>query len=340
MSMMKAAWLSDYGGPENLSIRTIPCRPIADDEVMVRIFAASVSSADRRIRSLDMPYGFKTASRLFFGWSKPRQHILGSDLAGEIVAIGRGVKRFQVGDKVVAATGIKLGTHAEFCCLPEAGAIASKPDELNDENACALIFGGLTALHFLGTCQLKPGAEVLINGATGAVGCAMLQLAASRGARITAICSKRNHELARNLGAAEVIDYEEQHVLHGDRRWNLIADIHGNLPANHAIQHLQQDGTLALITASLANTLQGLIRVAGSSKHVMAGAAPENAHLLNELMHLGRTGVIQPIIDSRFPLDQIADAHRRVGSGLKIGSVIVLPNRHPSELQNRTDGPA
>lgn len=226
---MRAAHCLKYGASDQVILKEIPSPSVGDNDILIRVHAASVSAADHRIRQMDMPNGFGLLGRLIFGLTKPRQPILGGDLSGEVIAVGKKVSTFSTGDSVVAATGIRMGAHAEICCLPESGCIVRKPATLSHTDAASLVFGGMTALHYLQRCQLQSGEKLLINGASGAVGTSLIQLGAHYGAKITAICRSANHELALGLGAHQVIDYETDEIFTEGNHWEVIADVVGNL---------------------------------------------------------------------------------------------------------------
>src|SRR5262245_8672407 len=196
---MKAAVYERYGAPEVLELKEVSKPAPGEHEVLIKVYATTVTSADWRARTLEVPKGFGFMSRLVFGISKPRQPILGTELAGEIEAIGKAVRAFKVGDPVLALSGLSMGCHAEYKCMPEGGTLALKPANLTYEEAATLSFGGTTALDFLRRGGLQKGDKVLINGASGGVGTAAVQLARFFGAEVTGVCSTANLELVRAL---------------------------------------------------------------------------------------------------------------------------------------------
>src|SRR5688572_12801194 len=207
---MKAAVYERYGPPDVVELKEVEKPTPKDSEVLIRIRATTVTSADWRARSLHMPAGFGLMGRLFFGVSKPRQPILGTELAGDIESVGKDVGKFKVGDKVFAFSGASMGCHAEYKCMPEDGAVALKPPNLTYDEAAAISFGGTTALAFFRRGKLQSGERVLVNGASGGVGTAAVQLATHSGAYVTGVCSTSNVELVRSLGATHVIDYTKE----------------------------------------------------------------------------------------------------------------------------------
>ncbi len=320
---MRAAVCRRYGPPEVVTIETWPTPVPGPDDVLVRVRATTVTSADWRVRSATMPYGFGFAARLAFGITAPRQPILGSELAGDIVATGANVTAFTVGDAVVAFTGARMGTHAEYCRLRADAVMVRKPTALSYETAAALAFGGTTALDFLRRGALRAGERVLINGASGAVGSAMVQLASAAGADVTAVCSSANLETMRRLGAKHVVDYTRADFVRGGERYDLIADTVGNATYPRVRDALAPQGRLLLVLATLPEMLRAPWVTATSKRRVVAGPAAERVDDLRTMVEMAVDGRFTPLIDSRFTLDQIAAAHARVDSGRKRGNVVI-----------------
>jgi len=322
---MKAAVVSRYGPPQVVRIEHIP-RPVpGSDEVLIRVRATTVSTADWRIRSRTMPYGFGFAGRLAFGFGAPRKPVLGSELSGDVVAVGAGVKNFVVGDAVLAFPDTQLGAHAEFCCMNANAAVVHKPDSLSYETAAALAFGGTTALDFLRRAALTAGEHVLVNGASGTVGSALVQLAVASGARVTAVCSTINTELVQELGATRVVDYTQTDFAAEGVRYDVIADTVGNAPYSRVRSSLAPRGRLLLVLATLPEMLRAPWVNLTSSHRVVAGPVVQRAEDLRALVDMAANGQFTPLIDARFALDDIVRAHERVESHRKRGSVVVLP---------------
>ena len=204
---MRAAVAHRFGGPEVVHVEEVPKPTPKADEVLIRVHASTVSIADHRTRSRDLPDGMWFYIPLALGVFRPRKQVLGMDVAGVVEAVGHDVTGFAPGDEVIAMLGSAFGGHAEYACVPQSKAIALKPRNLSMEESVTLVFGGYTALSYLNQVDLEPGDEVLVNGASGAVGTAVVQLAKLRGARVTAVCSGGNAEFVRSLGADRVIDY-------------------------------------------------------------------------------------------------------------------------------------
>lgn len=320
---MRAMVYERYGSPDVLRQKDVIKPSPRDNEVLIKIHAATVTSADCRLRSLNLPTGFGLVSRLVFGITKPRQPVLGSELAGEIESIGKNVSRFKVGDPVFALSGFGMGAHAEYKCIPEDGAVALKPPNLSFDEAVAMPFGGTTALDFLRRGQLKTGEKVLVNGASGSVGTAAVQLAKHFGAEVTGVCSAANMDLVRSLGAAHVIDYGREDFTHNGSAYDLIIDTAGSAPFSRSKDSLKEGGRLLLVLAGLPSMLPIPWVSLTTSKRIIAGPATERAEDLQFLAELARLGEFRPVIDRRYSFEQIPQAHRYVDTGRKKGNVVI-----------------
>ncbi len=320
---MKAAVVRRYGPPHVVKIEQIPRPEPGPDEVLIRVRASTVSSADWRMRSLTMPYGFGLAGRLAFGVTAPRRAVLGSECSGDVVAVGASVRHFACGDSVVAFPGLTLGAHAEYCCMNANAALVHKPAALPYHSAASLAFGGSTALDFFRRAALKAGERVLINGASGTVGSAMVQLAVAAGAEVTAVCSGANRERIRQLGATRVVDYTHTDFASEGVRYDVIADTVGNAPYARVRDALSPRGRLLLVLATLPEMLRAPWVNRTSQHRVVAGPVAERVEDLRTLVAMATDGRFSPLIDSRFSLDEIAAAHARVETGRKCGSVLV-----------------
>ena len=320
---MRVAAYERYGSPDVVELIEVEKPTPRDGEVLIRVRATTVNSGDWRVRSLDVPDGFRLLSRLFLGYSKPRQPILGTELAGTIEAVGAGVTRFKVGDDVFAFSGVHMGCHAEYKCMPEDGRVVPKPKNISYDEAAALSFGGTTALSFFRRAKLRRGETVLVNGASGAVGVALVQLAKHFGAEVTAVCSGANAELVRSLGATRVIDYTKEDFSKNGETYDVIVDTAGTAPFSRCQGSLKGGGRLLLILAGLGETLRAPWISLWGDKRVIAGPAAEDVDDLRLLAELTSADRFRPVIDRRYPFDQIVEAHRYVDTGRKRGSVVV-----------------
>lgn len=320
---MKAITYRRYGPPDVLEMTERPKPVPGDHELLIRVRATTVSSADWRMRSLEMPRGFGLLGRLALGIRGPRKSILGSELAGDVEAVGRAVTSFRVGDEVFGFSGAGLGCHAEYKCFPANGAVAPKPSNLSFEQAAALSFGGATMLDFFRRGELRSGERVLVNGASGTVGSAAVQLAKHFGAQVTGVCSAANLKLVQSIGADEVIDYAERDFAKSKVPFDVIVDTVGTAPFARSGPALSKGGRLLLVLANLPELLKAPWHTLTSGKRVIAGPAaerPEYARLLGEIAVAGR---FTPVIDRCYPFEHIVDAHRYVDRGHKRGSVVI-----------------
>lgn len=321
---MKAIVCTEYGPLEVLRLSEVDTPRPNDNEILIRIVATTVTSADWRARSLTVPTGFGLLFRWAFGVSRPRQPILGSELAGEVESVGRHVSKFNVGGEVLAFSDARMGCHAQYKCMPEDGTIALKPPNLTFEEAAALSFGATTALAFLRKGKLRSGETILINGASGAVGTAAVQLAKHFGAEVTGVCSTANVELVRSLGASHVIDYTNEDFTHNGAAYDVIVDTVGTAPYSRSKGSLNEGGRLLLVLAGLPDMLPSPWVSLTSSKKNLAAAAPRGAEDLRYLAELAEAGHFKPVIDRRYPFERIAEAHRfYVDTGRKKGNVII-----------------
>lgn len=320
---MLVAYVARYGGPEVVELREVPTPEPKPNQIRIRLKAAAVTAGDWRIRSGILPRGFGPLRGLALGFLGPRAAVLGTDAAGVVDAVGSEVSHFAVGDEVLAFPSASLGAHAEFLLMPANGRVARKPKNLSFAEAAALPFGAMTALDFLRRGDVKANERVLINGASGNVGTAALQLCKLRSAHVTAVCSQRNHQLVRSLGADEVVDYQKQDLSQLSPPFDVVIDAVGNAPYKRMQPVLAERGRLLAVLADLPAMLTSAF-VGGKLKHkVVAGPCSEKVEDLLEVARLAEAGLLKPVIDQQFPFKQIADAYRVVDSGRKRGSVIL-----------------
>lgn len=320
---MKAIVYERYGPPEVLQLKEVEKPTPKNNEVLIKTHATTVTSGDWRVRSLNVPVGFGLIMRLVFGVLRPRQPILGTELAGVVESVGKDVRKFKVGDQVFAFSDAAMGCHAEYKCMPEDGAVALKPPNLTYDEAAALSFGGTTALDFFRRGKLQSGERVLVNGASGGVGTAAVQLAKHFGADVTGVCSTANVELVRSLGATRVIDYTKEDFTQNGETYDVIVDTVGTAPFSRSKASLKEGGRLLMVLGGLPDMLRIPWVSMTSSKKVIAGPAAGRAEDLRFLAGLAEAGEFKPVIDRRYPFEQIAEAHSYVDTGRKKGNVII-----------------
>ncbi len=315
---MKAIVCIEYGPPEVLLLKDVE-KPIPkDNEILIRIFATAVNSADWRLRKAE-PW----VVRLFFGLTKPKKPILGGVLSGEIEALGKNVTQFKVGDQVFGSTGMSLGAYAEYKCLSEDGILSIKPNNISHKEASTIPFGGTTALHFLRKANIRDGQKVLIYGASGAVGTAAVQLAKYFGAEVTGVCSTSNVEMVKSIGVDKVIDYTKEDFTMNGETYDVIFETVNKLSFSNSIKSLKKQGTLILGAAGFLQMLQGVWSSMTSSKKVISGLISEKADDIIFLKELIEKGNFKSVVDRSYPLERIVEAHRYVEQGHKRGNVAI-----------------
>lgn len=315
---MKAIVYTQYGPPEVLQLKEVEKPVPKDNEILIKIKATAVNSGDLRLRKAD-PF----AVRFFFGLTKPKKNILGGVLSGEVEATGNAVKLFKVGDQVFGTTGMSFGAYAEYKCLPESAVLAIKPNNMTYEEATVIPFGGTTALFFIKKANIQSGQKVLINGASGAVGTAAIQLAKYFGAHVTGVCSTANIELVKSLGADAVVDYTKEDFTKNGKMYDVIFDTVDKISFSNSLRTLNKKGILILGASGLSGMLQGLWTSMTSSKKVITGMISEKVEDINFLKGLIEQGKMKAVIDRTYPLAQMAEAHAYVEKGHKKGNVAI-----------------
>jgi NADPH:quinone reductase-like Zn-dependent oxidoreductase len=321
--MMKAIVQDRYGAPDVLALREVERPSVGPRDVLIEVRASAVNSGDARLRAMRVPGGMGLFARLAFGLFAPRTPTLGAELSGVVREVGSAVTRWRAGDEVFALSGMRMGAHAEFCALPEDACIARKPAGLPFADAAALAFGGTTALDFFRRAKLAKGEELLVYGASGAVGTAAIQLAHHAGARVTAVCSAGNAALVRELGADRVIDYRAEDFTKSDARYDVVMETVGALSFRQCERVLRPRGRLLLVSASMGQMLSAPWFNATTDKRVIAGPVTERVEDVEALAHMVAAGTYRAVIDRRYTLEQIAEAHTYVDTGRKKGSVVV-----------------
>jgi len=315
-----------YGSPEVLKMEELP-RPVPKaNEVLVRLSATTVSSGDVRLRTQKLPRGFGLIGRLIFGIRGLRQPVLGTEFSGIVEAVGASVTSYQIGDAVIGFADTGMRCHAEYRVMSVVQVLVAKPPNLNFTEAAAMCFGGTTALHFLRKAGLAAGEKILILGASGAVGSAMVQLARHFGAEVTGLASTRNLELVKSLGAQTVIDYTQQDFTTLQGGYDVIADTAAVSSFSRCLPLLTEHGRYLAVAADLRGTLA---RPVGTRKSI-GGPASVTLEAVRELASLAEAGTFKSVIDQVFPCARMKEAHALAETGHKRGSVVVTLNDTPS----------
>lgn len=324
LKKMKAVVCTKYGAPEVLQIQDVEKPVPKDNEVLVKVYASTVSAADYRVRSFDLPTSIWLPTRLFLGLRKPRKSVLGMELSGKIESIGKDVKFFKKGDNVFAATLQTFGAYAAYKCLPEDGPIALKPNNTTYEEAAALPIGARTAFHYLKKIgNIEPEQKVLIYGASGSVGTYAVQLAKYFGAEVTGVCSTVNLDLVKSLGADKVIDYTKKDFTKHFDTYDIIFITIDKCPFKVCIKALSKNGIYLNVGRPIKSIPMIWTSLISSKKIVVGKNSPETAEALIILKRIMEEGQLRVVIDRKYSINQIVEAHRYADTGHKKGNVVI-----------------
>jgi NADPH:quinone reductase-like Zn-dependent oxidoreductase len=330
---MKAIVYTEYGPPDVLQLKEVEKPTPKDNEILIRIYATSVTYGEVMVRNLrkitprnfNMPLPLLPLNWMMFGFRKPKITILGAELAGEIESVGKDVTRFGKGDQVFGYRGMSMGAYAEYLCMPEDGSVAIKPANMTYEQAAVVPYGAMIALNLLRKVNIQPGQKVLVNGASGGIGSAAVQLAKSHfGAEVTGVCSTPRLEFVKSLGADKVIDYTKEDFTQSGETYDLIFAILGKkLSFSRCKSSLSENGRYLLASFGMIQLFQMLWTSMIGSKKVICAMAGESHEDLIFIKELIEAGTIKAAIDKSFPLEQTAEAHRYVEEGHKKGRIAI-----------------
>jgi NADPH:quinone reductase-like Zn-dependent oxidoreductase len=328
---MKAMVSIEYGTPEVLQFKEVAKPTPKDNEVLIRVRATSVTFGDLMARNFkavsprefNMLFLFWLLAKLSFGLRKPNITILGSELAGDIEAVGKDVKRFKKGDPVFGYPGPSFGAYAEYLCMPEDGVLAIKPVNMTYEEAAVVPYGAIMALYLLRKANIQPGQRILINGASGGIGSAAVQIAKHFGAEVTGVCGTARVEFVKSLGADRVIDYTQEDFTQNGETYDLIFDVLGKGSFSRVKHSLKPNGILLFASFKMKQLIQMLWTSWIGGRKVICALAPGSLEDLHSVKELIEAGKIKAIIDRCYPLEQAAEAHRYVEAGQKRGNVVI-----------------
>lgn len=319
---MKAIECTKYGNKNNLSIveKEIPLPK--DDELLIKVHFSSVTTGDWRVKSLNVPRGFKLITRLYFGFFAPRQPVLGTEFSGTVVKRGKEVNRFEIGDEVMAMTGAKMGGHSQYLCISENDNVFKVPKGVPLELAAICSFGGVTAYDFLvNRAHVEKNSEVLVIGASGAVGSMAIQIAKAKKAKVYAVCSEINFDLVKKWGAIETVSYRDDEHLKLDKKFDIIFDCFGGLSYLDLKHLLKNKGILVLISGGFFDLISAPVFSLFTNHKILAGPASEEKKDYEDVIELMNSGQIVPLIDQVFSYQSIEEAYQYIGKRNKKGSV-------------------
>ncbi len=320
---MKAIAWTNYGPPEVLQLQEIAKPTPKANEVLIKVYASTVTAGDCEMRSLKLPLLIRLPMRLYMGFNQPKGKILGQELAGEVESVGSAVTRFKPGDQVCAVAQLGAGAYAEYTCLPENHPIALKPVNMSYAEAATIPTGGLNALHFLRKANLQAGERLLIDGAGGSIGTYALQIAKSMGAEVTCVDSTPKLPMLRSIGANHVIDYTQTNFTKTGERYDAIIDVVGKSSFVGSVNCLKQNGRYILGNPTLGGMIGGLWVSKTTTKRVIPTVADGKAEDLLFLKELIEAGKLKAVIDQVYRLADIVEAHRYVENGHKKGNVVI-----------------
>jgi len=323
MTKMKAIIWTQYGPPEVLQLQSVDTPQPKDQEILIRVVTSNVFTGDCEMRRFKIHPSMWVPVRLFMGLMKPRIKIMGQELSGIVVATGKEVTHFNTGDAIMACTGARFGSYAEYICLPESYAITLKPENLSFEAAATLPVGGLHALHFLRKSKLAKNEKILIFGAGGCIGTYAVQIARNLGAEVTVVDSADKLDMLRSIGARHVIDYAKEDFSKNGILYDVIFDVAGKSPYARSLNSLKRTGRYLLANIGLSVMLRGWWTSKRTTRKVLFSAPAMSASNLKHLATLLAEGKLKSVIDKHYRLDEVVEAHKYIDTGKKQGHVVL-----------------
>jgi len=321
---MKGVVYTKYGSPDVLQLKEVE-KPIPKgDEVLIKVHAAEATKADCELRSFNFPVKwFWLPLRITMGLIKPKKQILGGYFAGEIESVGKDVSNFKKGDQVFGTTKLRMGAYGEYVCLPASYTLVPKPCNVSFEEAAAVPLGGLNALHFLRKANIRKGEKVLVNGAGGSIGTFGVQIAKAMGAEVTAVDSTVKEEMLRRIGADHFFDYTKEDFAKSCKTYDVILDMVAKSSYSECVKILNSKGRYLIANPRISDMLRSVLTSKFTDKtaiFVFAGEKEEELLALKEMIEEGK---IKIIVDKIYPLEQAAEAHRRVETEQRLGPVVI-----------------
>jgi len=342
---MKAIVYHEFGSPDVLHIEEVAKPVPKDNEVLIRVHVTPVNYGDLiarnfkniSARDFNMPLPLMLPTRLYFGLRKPRVNILGSEFAGEVESVGKDVGRFKAGDQVMGYLGQRMGAYAEYLCMPEDGTLALKPANMTYEEAATIPYGAIMATSLLEKGNIQSGQKVLVNGASGGIGSAAVQLAKHHGAEVTGVCGAPRLDYVQALGADHVIDYAREDFTKNGEIYDLIFDVLGRSSFSRCKNSLTPNGIYLLASFKMKPLFQMLRTKLSGNQKVICAMASEKFGYLDFVRELIEEGQFKSVIDRSYPLEQAAEAHRYAESGRKKGNIVItMAHRHQSNQEKTT----
>lgn len=328
--LMKAIVHTNYGAPDVLQVKDVEKPKPKDDEVLIRVHAAEATKADCEMRSFKFPVKwFWLPLRIMIGITKPKRQVLGGYFAGEVESVGRDVSEFKKGDQVFGSTGLRMGAYGDFVCLPASYTIVPKPNNMSFEEAAAVPLGGLNALHFMRRAKIQDGHKVLVNGAGGSIGTFGVQIAKAMGAEVTAVDSTIKEEMLRRIGADHFCDYTKEDFTKSGQTYDVIFDMVARSSYSGCVKSLNPKGRYLIGNPRIFDMLRSILTSTFTEKTAIFAFAGEKKEELHALKKMIEEGKIRSIVDKIYPVEQAAEAHRRVETEQRLGIVVISLRKSP-----------